>query len=310
MDMVQRVAIGGASVERRELVLPARSKPVGTSHSRVDGTDGGGQTWYAVGCMSENGEKVATENRQTVVEWVQGALMALRDESRAVEMRAYLKTEQPMLGISEPARRPVFKEMTLRYPPRNGSEYRANVCALWEAGRRPGGYREMQYAALWYAEHFDEHHDAAQFPLWRRLVVEGGWWDLVDRVATQLVSPIVKKHRAKSMVVMKRWIDDEDLWVRRAAILCQVGHKEATDEAVLYDFCLRRAEEEDFFIRKAIGWALREYAKVKPESVKAFLESNQGRLSPLSVREGGKHLNLKPVVRSSSGSRVRKAAGK
>lgn len=284
--------------------------PVGTARVWIAGADGGGRTWYAVGCMSENGEKTAAASRQTVVEWVQGALMALRDEPRAVEMMAYLKTEQPMLGIGEPARRPAFKEMTLRYPPKNGSEYRANVCALWEAGRRPGGYREMQYAALWYAEHFEEHHDAAQFPLWRRLVVEGGWWDLVDRVATQLVSPIVKKHRAKSMVVMKRWIDDEDLWVRRAAILCQVGHKEATDEAVLYDFCLRRAEEEDFFIRKAIGWALREYAKVNPESVKAFLESNQGTLSSLSVREGGKHLDLKPVVRSTGASRGRKTAGK
>lgn len=262
--------------------------------------------------MSENGEKkVPQEGRLTVVEWVQGELVALRDDARAVEMMAYLKTEQPMLGIGEPARRPAFKEMTLRYPPKNGSEYRANVCALWEAGRRPGGFREMQYAALWYAEHFDEHHDAAQFPLWRRLVVEGAWWDLVDWVATRLVSPIVKKHRAKSMVVMKRWIEDEDLWVRRAAVLCQLGHKEATDEGVLFDFCLKRAEEEDFFIRKAIGWALREYAKVNPDSVKAFLESNQGKLSALSVREGGKHLDLKPVVRSAgSGTRGRKTADK
>lgn len=258
--------------------------------------------------MSETGENAAAAAGRGagVVDWTLGELTALRDEARAVEMMAYLKTEQPMLGVSEPARRPVFKEMTRRYPPKNGSEYRANVCALWEAGRRPGGFREMQYAALWYAEHFEEHHDAAQFPLWRRLVVEGGWWDLVDWLATRLVSPIVRKHRAKSMVVMRRWIEDEDMWVRRAAILCQLGHKDAADEATLFDFCLKRAEEPEVFIRKAIGWALREHGKSRPESVKAFLLEHKDKLSALSVREAGKYVGVAPVVQTRSSARGRK----
>lgn len=232
--------------------------------------------------------------RESVVEYVVRELSRLGDAQRAREMAAYLKTDQPMLGISEPDRRPVMKEMVRLFAPAGGSEYRANVCALWEAGRPPEGFREVQYAALWYAQSFDEHLIPAQFPLLRRLIAEGAWWDLVDTVAMQMVSPIVLAHRAKSMVFMRRWIEDEDMWVRRAAILCQIGHKEAADEKVLFEFCLARADEQDFFIRKAIGWALRQHARINSDGVRQFLAANIDRLSPLSVREAGKHIGIEP----------------
>lgn len=230
-----------------------------------------------------------------IVEFVQSRLALLRDERRARESAAYLKTEQPMLGVSEPARRPVMREMVGAFPPADAAEYRANLCKLWEAGRQPGGFREMQYAALYYAEEFGDHHAPALFPLLRRLIVEGAWWDLVDWTASGIVCPIVLNHRARSVPVMRKWIDDEDLWVRRAAILCQLGHKGATDEDMLFEFCLRRAGEPEFFIRKAIGWALRQYARTNPDSVKQFLLAHKAELSPLSLREAGKHIGVAPA---------------
>lgn len=233
-----------------------------------------------------------------IVDHVLGELSAMRDERRAARMTAYLKTEQPMLGVPEPARRPVFRGLIERYPPSGASEYRAVVCSLWEAGQRPGGFRELQYAAIGYAEAFEEHHDPAQFPLLRRLIVEGGWWDLVDGIATGVVGPIVLRHRARSTPVMRRWIDDEDMWVRRAAILCQLNHKEATDARLLFDFCLRRAGETQLFIRKAIGWALRQYARTNAEEVRDFLLKHRDDLPALSVREAGKHIGVAPPSRA------------
>jgi len=242
----------------------------------------------------------AATGRESVVDFVARELALLGNPERARGAAAYLKTDQPMLGISEPDRRPVMRRMVELYPPAGGSEYRATVCALWEAGRPPVGYREVQYAALWYAQSFNEHHLPAQFPLLRRLIVEGAWWDLVDWVATRLVSPIVLSHRAKSMTFMRRWIEDEDMWVRRAAILCQLNHKEATDEPVLFEFCLARADEPDFFIRKAIGWALRQHARSNPDGVRDFLLANTDRLSPLTLREAGKHVGVEPKPRQTT----------
>jgi 3-methyladenine DNA glycosylase AlkD len=89
---------------------------------------------------------------------------------------------------------------------------------------------------------------------------------------------------------MRKWLEDEDLWVRRSAILCQLHHKEETDEKMLFDFCLKRADEEDFFIRKAIGWSLRQYAWTNPEAVKKFLKTHGKKLSALSVKEAEKNL--------------------
>ena len=89
---------------------------------------------------------------------------------------------------------------------------------------------------------------------------------------------------------MRAWIDDRDLWLRRTSIICQVGHKESTDEGLLFDACASRLHEGEFFIRKAIGWALREYAKTDPDAVRAFVDNHRDEMSGLSIREAAKHL--------------------
>jgi 3-methyladenine DNA glycosylase AlkD len=126
--------------------------------------------------------------------------------------------------------------------------------------------------------------------LYRRLIVEGAWWDLVDEVATHLIRQLVLDHPSATWPEIDRWIDDETMWLRRAAIICQVGAKDRTDAPRLFEFCRRRSHEREFFIRKAIGWALREYAKTSPEAVAAFVTRHEEELSPLSRREALKHI--------------------
>ncbi len=129
-----------------------------------------------------------------------------------------------------------------------------------------------------------------RLPLYRQLIVDGGWWDFVDEVATQLVRSLVINHPKDSWPTVDTWIHDEDMWLRRAAIICQVGAKDHTDPARLFRFCEVCIDEREFFIRKAIGWALREYAKTEPDAVADFINGRRDGLSGLSFREGSKHI--------------------
>ncbi|MFP3916043.1 MAG: DNA alkylation repair protein [Actinomycetota bacterium] len=212
-------------------------------------------------------------------------LSELADPEAARQMAAYMKTDMPFYGVKKPDRVPVLRRLAAEFPPANASDYRRKVGALWE---RP--HREEKYLAIGYARRFGDHIDLPQLGLYRRMVVEGAWWDLVDEVAAHLVGKLVAEHRRQMRPVLEGWIDDDDLWLRRTAILCQLRHKEATDAAILFDFCRRRAHEKEFFIRKAIGWALREYARTDPEAVRQFVEDAGGELSGLSRREATRHL--------------------
>ncbi|HKX74539.1 MAG TPA: DNA alkylation repair protein [Acidimicrobiia bacterium] len=220
-----------------------------------------------------------------LVSWAEGALQMVADPAKAVPMAAYMKTTMAFYGVPSPLRLPIARELKQRFPASDPKSYRRNVLELWQLP-----HREEKYLALDYAGSFPRLITFEQVDLYRQLVVEGAWWDLVDPVASHLVGRVVRDDRAKMRPLLHTWIDHEDLWLRRTALLCQLGHKGETDQAMLFDFCLRRGHEREFFIRKAIGWALREYARVEPEAVREFLRQQRDRLSPLSVREAAKHL--------------------
>ncbi len=264
----------------------------------------------------------------TIVEFAHSELAAKANAKNAREMAAYMKTTQPFYGVPKPEREPIFKEMLERYAPADGSAWRAGVLSLWDAGAHGGmadehlppwparieypsgkapaprkdskmsppelvGPRELLYASCTFAEAFDEHLTPAHLPLFKRMIVEGAWWDIVDWVGGSMVGHVLLTSRNAAAPVMRKWIDDENLWVRRSAIIAQLKHKDQTDEAMLFDFCLKRAEEPDFFIRKAIGWSLRQYAWTNPEVVKKFLKSHGKKFAPLTVREAGKNIGVK-----------------
>ena len=220
-----------------------------------------------------------------MVAFVRRSLKALEDPERAISMAAYMKTDMPFYGVSSPSRRPIARELKMLYPAGSAAEYRYNVLLLWALP-----HREEKYLAIDYALSFKKLITIDQVDLYRQMVVEGAWWDFVDVIASDLVGRVVLVDREGTRPTLEEWIDYQDMWLRRTALLAQLRHKGATDEAMLFDFCRRRAHEKEFFIRKAIGWALREYARGDPEAVRSFLSENESILSGLSRREAAKHL--------------------
>lgn len=217
--------------------------------------------------------------------FVAEAFAAEADPSKAKEMAAYMKTDMPFYGVQKPQRLPVYKEMKRRFRPDSRKQYEENVLSLWNQK-----HREEKYAALEYATYFDDFICGASMPLYERLVREGAWWDFVDVIAQHLVGRVLLKERKPTARLIERFVEDEDMWVRRTAVLAHNRHKKETNEQQLFAHCLLLAPETEFFIRKAIGWALREYSYVAPTAVRIFVKRNRGQLSPLSVREALKHL--------------------
>lgn len=200
-------------------------------------------------------------------------------------MAAYMKTTMPFYGVPKPGRQPVLRALVRRFPPAGVVEYREAVGALWALP-----HREEKYLAIGYARAFGDHVTFDQLALYRSMITEGAWWDFVDEIAGHLIGRLVADERPRMRPVLEEWIEHEDMWLRRTALICQLRHREETDAVMLFDFCRRRAHEKEFFVRKAIGWALREFAKSDPRAVKAFLDEMGDSLSGLSRREASRYL--------------------
>ncbi|MFE9405593.1 DNA alkylation repair protein [Streptomyces sp. NPDC006530] len=206
------------------------------------------------------------------------------DPHRAGEMVAYMKGVAPFLGIRSPERRALSRTVLDGLAKPTEADCAAVALRCWALQER-----EYHYFAVDYLRRYVPVCSSAFLPVARHLVVTTSWWDTVDHLAAHVVGPLVAADEELT-AVMDRWIDDDDLWLARTALLHQLTYKERTDPDRLFDFCLRRAAHPDFFIRKAIGWSLREYAKSDPGAVRAFVAAESARLSPLSVREALKNL--------------------
>jgi 3-methyladenine DNA glycosylase AlkD len=208
-------------------------------------------------------------------------------------MRAYMKSAMPFRGVSaEPLRRicrEVFAEHGL--PDRGSWEHAVRL--LWDTA----AYREERYAAIALCEQrpYRGYQDLATLELYHHLVVTGAWWDLVDPLASHQLGQILRRDRTRVSPVVRAWAREDDLWVRRASVLCQLGSKADTDTDLLADVLVANLEGSpygrEFFIRKAVGWALREYAKTDPTWVRAFVVAHEAELSGLSRREALRHLD-------------------
>ncbi len=218
-------------------------------------------------------------------EFVRQALGEQADPTKAPQMQAYMKTDLPFYGVQKAGRVPILRQVVKDFPPDSATGYEKTVLALWNLS-----HREEKYIALGYARRFKERITPDRLPLYRKLIVSGAWWDFVDEVATKLIRHLVIEFPGATWPVVDTWIDESDMWLRRTALICQVGAKDVTDSARLFGFAIRTAHEKEFFIRKAIGWALREYSKTNPEAVAGFINANALQLSGLSFREGSKHI--------------------
>jgi len=221
-----------------------------------------------------------------LVKFVRGELTRIAEPAKAPAMAAYMKTSQLFYGVARPKLNAALsKVMRLRFVPADRTTYERSVLVLWRLS-----HREEQYAAIEYARQHPRFIVPQSTKLYERMIRQGAWWDLVDDIAEYLIGAVALAYRGQIRSILDRWIDDPDLWIRRTAIIAQVQHKEATDGAQLFGYCLQRRNDKEFFIRKAIGWALRAYSKSNPEQVRDFLLDNRSTLAPLSLREGAKHL--------------------
>jgi 3-methyladenine DNA glycosylase AlkD len=219
------------------------------------------------------------------VAYVQPALAELANPDKAKGMQAYMKTDTPFYGVQKPARTEILRHIKMEFAPANRDEYEELVTALWELP-----HREEKYLAQGVAAGFRQFIVPDSLPIYERFIDEGVWWDFVDETATHMIRELVLNHPNEVWPVVDTWAEHDNMWRRRAAIICQVGARNRTDVDRLFAFCAVRAHEREFFIRKAIGWALRDYAKTDPGAVADFVNAHEKELSALSFREATKHI--------------------
>lgn len=200
-------------------------------------------------------------------------------------MAAYMRDKFAFFGIPSRERRVLQRRAATGLPAPMGVELIEVASALWAPDQR-----ECQYAAC---DHLIRHVGALgtdSLAAIEGLVSEKSWWDTVDALATRVVGPVVAGGGTAARAVMDRWLDSPEMWLARAAILHQLHYGQDTDADWLFAACLRWAPSREFFLAKAIGWSLRQYARTDPAAVAAFVAAHTDALSSLSRREALKHL--------------------
>ncbi len=224
-------------------------------------------------------------------EMVASELSSRAVPGRAGGMMKYMKSTTPCLGVDARGQHEVISLAARLFIPPDRDGYEGLVRRIWSLPSR-----EEKHVAIGLAQAHRRFVDFDSLGLYELLIREGAWWDHVDWVAIHCVGEALVKDRQPVSAFMRNWIGDSCMWVRRAALLCQVGHRRQADAGMLFEFCLARSHEKEFFIRKAIGWALRDYSYESPDAVAGFLEANRTRLSGLSCREGARALVRKGLL--------------
>jgi 3-methyladenine DNA glycosylase AlkD len=181
-------------------------------------------------------------------------LASAADAGKAGAMQAYMKSALPYYGVSSPQQQKIWRHL----------------------------FREHRI--------YPEFQTVDEIPLYDQLIVTGAWWDYVDVIASRRIGFLLRRYPRALKPQLRRWSRDGDMWRRRTAILAQLGFKRETDLELLYDCIEPNLEDSQFFIRKAIGWALRQYAWSNPAEVRRYVRAHRDRLSGLSVREALKNI--------------------
>jgi 3-methyladenine DNA glycosylase AlkD len=198
-------------------------------------------------------------------------------------MEAYMKHHFPFLGIKTPERTAITRSFLGEHGVPKGIELVQAAEELWALPER-----EYQYVAQGLLEKHVKKAEPDHIELLEQLIITKSWWDTVDLIASKLVGGHFTRFPEMIVPYTERWIASDNLWLRRTAILFQLSYKTRTDEELLFRYIEYCAEEKEFFIRKSIGWALREYAKTNADAVRRFAANTE--LSPLSRREALKRI--------------------
>ena len=213
-------------------------------------------------------------------------LTPLADPVRAVQMQAYMKNRFPFLGIPKPRLTAALKPH-LKAAVREPIDWQ-KIDACWQAEAR-----EYQYAALELLRAAQRQLTPTDLPRLHRLITTKSWWDTIDFL-DRIVGGIALRYPEIHAVILD-WSRDENIWLRRIAIGHQLLRKEKTDTELLAQILDNNLGQSEFFINKAIGWALRDYSKTNPEWVQGFIDRHRHKMAKLSLREAGKYLPPKAV---------------
>ncbi|WP_395572443.1 DNA alkylation repair protein [Streptomyces sp. BK79] len=215
----------------------------------------------------------------TVMERLTAVYAPAADPERAAAMRAYMKDVAPFLGLTSPVRRALSRTVLDGLPRPAEPDLAAVALRCWRLPER-----EYHYFAVDLLRRHVTYCSSGFLPVVRQLLTTVAWWDTVDLLAAHVVGGLVAADPGLTAET-DVWIGDEDRWLVRAALLHQLRYRRRTDTERLFGYCLRQSGHDDFFVRKAVGWCLREYARTDPDAVRAFVTEHRHRLAPLSVRE-------------------------
>ncbi|MGN0362062.1 MAG: DNA alkylation repair protein [Bilifractor sp.] len=209
---------------------------------------------------------------------------AVSDPEKAISMSAYMRSQFHFYGIPSPERKAVYAEFLKAEKKSKNIDW--NFCDQCFRD----DHREFQYLACDYLSSMKKFATYEDIPKIRNYILTRSWWDTVDTLCKVIGNIGLRDERVKKL--MLEWSQDENFWIRRTALEHQLGLRDKTDKELLAQIIVNNFGSDEFFINKAIGWALRDYSKTNPEWVRSFLNSYADRMCPLSIREAEKYLPL------------------
>ena len=215
---------------------------------------------------------------------LENTFAANSNAENALPMAKYMKDLFLFFGIKTDERRAIFKSLCKKHQ----TEINSNIRAIgWELFLKKE--RELQYCGIEILlKNLKNDYQVEDIQWIEKLLITNSWWDSVDTISKFILGDYLQQFPSEIDTVVKRFSDAENMWLNRSVILFQLGYKSKTNFNLLKSLCIQHSHSNAFFIRKAIGWALREYAKTDPEAVREFvLQSN---LKPLSKKEALKNI--------------------
>ena len=205
-----------------------------------------------------------------------------KNEEQAQKMSKYMLNKFEYIGIKTPERRKIFKNFFKEYKNEEKIDWEfVNKC--WE-----NKYREFQYVAADYLKNMKDKLTIDDIPKFKQLILKKSWWDTIDNLDMTIGALALKDSNVNKILL--EWSIDENIWLRRIAIDHQLLRKDKTNTELLSKILKNNLGQTEFFINKAIGWALRDYSKTNPEWVKTFIEKNRENMAKLSIKEASKYL--------------------
>lgn len=209
-------------------------------------------------------------------------MIRYKNEEQARQMSKYMLNKFEYIGIKTPERREIFKNFFKEYKNEEKIDWEfVNKC--WE-----NKYREFQYVAADYLKNKKDKLTIDDIPKFKQLILKKSWWDTIDNLDMTIGALALKDSNVNKILL--EWSLDENIWLRRIAIDHQLLRKEKTNTELLEKILKNNLGQNEFFINKAIGWALRDYSKTNPEWVKNFIEKNKEKMAKLSIKEASKYL--------------------